>query len=187
MSVDFIRIGFTQLKKKQLLSLEHLPRKETNLQNKSLEGQYIKQWHQNIFDKETKVKENKQRLKYFLDAGRFFFFRCNIWCLTVQKKKKKKGKKKKKKKKLNQVIYSAYIYIKAFLLGRKTVDLIQPPLLHNQINSQIYHDTLQCYIIFMLPAVNEQIQLEAQATSHHQHGHSSVYESTGSHFPSSLS
>ena len=185
MSVDFIRIGFTQLKKKQLLSLEHLPRKETNLQNKSLEGQYIKQWHQNIFDKETKVKENKQRLKYFLDAGRFFFFLSSFRPLVYKTITNKRAKQTKKKQ--NQVIYSAYIYIKAFLLGRKTVDLIQPPLLHNQINSQIYHDTLQCYIIFMLPAVNEQIQLEAQATSHHQHGHSSVYESTGSHFPSSLS
>lgn len=77
------------------------------------------------------------------------------FCLQNDNKRGKKINNNKK----NQVIYSAYIYIKAFLLGRKTVDVIQPPLLHNQINSQIYHDTLQCYIIFMLPAVNEQIQL----------------------------
>lgn len=63
MSVDFIRIGFTQLKKKQLLSLERLPRKKTSLQNKLLEGQYIKQWHQN--------KKNKKQAQIFLDAGHF--------------------------------------------------------------------------------------------------------------------
>lgn len=69
-------------------------------------------------------------------------------------KNNKRGKQTKK------CIYSAYIYIKAFLLGeKKTVEQIQPLLLHNQINSQIYHYTLQCYIIDMLPAVNEQIQL----------------------------
>lgn len=145
MSVDFIRIGFTQLKKKQLLSLERLPRKKSNLQNKLLEGQYIKQWHQNIFDKKTKLKEKKGSNIFGCRA--FSSFYPFVYKIITKEEEK------------STVIYSAYIYIKAFLLGRKTVDLIQPPLLHNQINSQIYHDTLQCYIILMLPAVNEQIQL----------------------------
>lgn len=77
--------------------------------------------------------------------GIFFFL---PFCLQNNNKRRKK----------TIVIYSAYIYIKAFLMGRLLM-WYKPPLLHNQINSLIYHDTLQCYIIFMLPAVNEQIHL----------------------------
>lgn len=43
-----------------------------DLQNKLLEGQYIKQWHQNRFDKKKKNKE--KRLKYFWMRGIFPLF-----------------------------------------------------------------------------------------------------------------
>lgn len=98
--------------------MEHLPRKETNLQNKSLEGQYIKQWHQNIFDKETKVKENKQRLKYFLDAGRFFFFPLIFSPSRLQNNNKKKGKINQKKKKIK--LFTVHIFtLRHFCWGER--------------------------------------------------------------------
>lgn len=106
--------------------MERLPRrkKKKDLQNKLLEGQYIKQWHQNIFDEETKSKRKKG--SNIFGCGAFSSF-CPFVYKIITKEEKKTDKQ-------NQVIYSAYIYIKAFLLGRKTGDLIQPPLLHNQIN-----------------------------------------------------
>lgn len=64
------------------------------------------------FWQENKTKEKKKRLKYFLDAGHFPLF----LPLCLQNNNKR-GKNKNKQKK-SIVIYSAYIYIKAFLLGK---------------------------------------------------------------------
>lgn len=96
--------------------MERLPWKkkkkqqQKDLQNKLLEGQYIKQWHQNRFDK---TKEKKQKAQIFFGCGAFssFFFVFLPCCLQNNNKKRKINKK--------ICIYSAYIYIKAFFAGEK--------------------------------------------------------------------
>lgn len=55
-----------------------------------LEGQYIKQWHQNIFDMKTKEKRKAQ---IFLDAGHLPLL---LFCLQNDNKRGKQTKTKKK-------------------------------------------------------------------------------------------
>lgn len=68
-------------------------KKQKDLQNKLLEGQYIKQWHQNRFDK-TKGKKKNKRLKYFLDVGHFPLFFLFLPCRLQNNNKKRKINKK---------------------------------------------------------------------------------------------
>lgn len=106
LSVDFIRISFTQLKKN----------------NSCLWNVYLK----------PKRERKKNRLKNVSDAGRCCFFFLSSFAFSSHfcpfvykiriKKKLLEGKQ------LNKiVIYSAYIYIKASLLGRKVSWSGTPP------------------------------------------------------------
>lgn len=75
----------------------------------------------NIFDEKT-------NFPWRVGVQGFFFPLCAL-LFTKWKQKRKENKQK-----TNYiVIYSAYIYIKAFfLLGRKTVDLVQPNFYTNK-------------------------------------------------------
>lgn len=47
--------------------------------------------------------------------------------------------------------------LRHFFAGEKDSGCDATPLLLYQINNQIYHDTLQCDIVFILPAVKKQV------------------------------
>lgn len=72
--------------------MERLPwnKKKKDLQKKLLEGQYIKQWHQNSFDKRT---EEAQFFFFFWDAGHFTFFFALLFYKIITKEENKQNKK----------------------------------------------------------------------------------------------